>query len=124
MDVLSVAIFFYTPEGFMKLKTKRITEKRLVAVLLIFTMSAGILLFNIFRLCYLNYDYYRDKTYDQITTSSVLKAERGKIYDSNMNILAKSDTVWRIFVSTRDIKKAEKAEEKAEPKKATAKKKG
>lgn len=94
----------------MKLKTKRITEKRLVAVLLIFTMSAGILLFNIFRLCYLNYEYYRDKTYDQITTSSVLKAERGKIYDSNMNILAKSDTVWRIFVSTRDIKKAEKAD--------------
>ena len=94
----------------MKLKTKRITEKRLVAVLLIFTMSAGILLFNIFRLCYLNYDYYRDKTYNQITTSSVLKAERGKIYDSNMNILAKSDTVWRIFVSTRDIKKAEKAD--------------
>lgn len=94
----------------MKLKTKRITEKRLITVLLIFTMSAGILLFNIFRLCYLNYDYYRDKTYDQITTSSVLKAERGKIYDSNMNILAKSDTVWRIFVSTRDIKKAEKAD--------------
>lgn len=94
----------------MKLKTKRITEKRLIAVLLIFTLSATFLLFNIFRLCYLNYDYYRDKTYDQITTSSVLKAERGKIYDSNMNILAKSDTVWRIFVSTRDIKKAEKAD--------------
>ena len=94
----------------MKLKTKRVTEKRLVAVLLIFTLSATVLLFNIFRLCYLNYDYYRDKTYDQITTSSVLKAERGKIYDSNMNILAKSDTVWRIFVSTRDIKKAEKAD--------------
>jgi stage V sporulation protein D (sporulation-specific penicillin-binding protein) len=94
----------------MKLKTKRITEKRLVAVLLIFTLSATFLLINIFRLCYLNYDYYRDKTYNQITTSSPLRAERGKIYDSNMNILAKSDTVWRIFVSTRDIKKAEKAD--------------
>lgn len=90
------------------LKTKRLTNKRLTMVLVAFATVASLLLFNIFRLSYLNYDYYRDKTYDQITTSTALKAERGKIYDSNMNILAESDTVWRIFVSTRDIKKAEK----------------
>ncbi|MBQ8302978.1 MAG: PASTA domain-containing protein [Clostridia bacterium] len=89
---------------------KKITERRLVAILLAFSIFAGILLFNILRLSYLNYDYYKNKTYDQITTSSVLKANRGKIYDSNMTPLAESDTVWRIFVSTSDIKKAEKEE--------------
>ena len=30
------------------------------------------------------------------------------LYDRNMNILATSKTSWRIFISTRDIKKAEK----------------
>ena len=92
----------------MSQKIKSLTGKRVVAVMLLFSFMALFLLVNIFRLCYIKHDYYRDRTYDQITTSSVLKAERGKIYDSNMNILAKSDTVWRVFVSTRDIKKAEK----------------
>lgn len=92
----------------MTRKIKKITERRITAILILFFLFASFLLFNIFRLDYLNYDYYRDKTYDQITTSSVLKAKRGNIYDSNMNLLAESDTVWRIFVSTSDIKKAEK----------------
>ena len=66
------------------------------------------LLYNIFCLGVLNYEYYKSKTYDQITTSSSLRAERGVIYDSQMNILATTKTCWRIFVSTRDIKKATK----------------
>ncbi|MBO7195773.1 MAG: PASTA domain-containing protein [Clostridia bacterium] len=90
-------------------KVKRTTHLRITAILLIFSLLAAYLLFNIFQLSYLKYDYYREKTYDQVTTSSALKAERGIIYDSNMNTLAKSNTVWRIFVSTRDIKAAEKS---------------
>ena len=96
----------------MKGKIKKITQQRLTAILLVFSLFASFLIFNIFRLDYLKYDYYKDKTYNQVTTSSVLKAERGCIYDSNMNILAKSNTVWRIFVSTRDIKTAEKRDGK------------
>ena len=92
----------------MKGQTKKITERRIIAILLCLSLFAGYLLFNIFRLGYLKYDYYRQKTYDQVTTSSVLKAKRGNIYDSNLNILAESDTVWRIFVSTRDIKNESK----------------
>ena len=96
----------------MKGKIKKTTHKRLTAMLLVFAFCASYLIFAIFRLGYLNYDYYKDKTYDQVTTSSVLKAERGRIYDSNMNIMADSNTVWRIFVSTRDIKAAEKKDKK------------
>lgn len=92
----------------MKSKIKKTTHKRLTAILLLFAFCASYLLFSVFRLGYLNGDYYKDKTYDQVTTSSVLKAERGCIYDSNMNPLAKSNTVWRVFVSTRDIRAAEK----------------
>ena len=92
----------------MKGVVKKQTARRLIAILLLFSIFASYLLFNIFKLCYLNYDYYRQKTYDQVTTSSVLKAQRGVIYDTNMNVLAESNTVWRIFVSTKDIKSASK----------------
>ena len=96
----------------MRGQNKIITQRRIVAVLLCFSLFAGYLLVNIFRLDYIKYDYYREKTYDQVTTSSTLKAKRGNIYDSNLNLLAKSDTVWRIFTSTRDIKNASKRDGK------------
>ena len=94
----------------MRNKTKKTTEKRIIAILLLFSIFGIYLLVNIFRLDYIKYDYYKNKTYDQVTTSSVLKAKRGNIYDSNMNVLAQSDTSWRIFLSSRDIKAREKAD--------------
>ena len=92
----------------LKRVTKKSTEMRMIAVLLCFSLFASFLLFNIFKLDHLNYDYYKNKTYDQVTTSSKLLAKRGEIYDANMNVLAESRTSWRIFVSTRDIKEASK----------------
>ncbi len=77
-------------------------------MLLLFALASSFLIFNIFRLCYFNHDYYVKKTYDQVTTSSRLVAERGVIYDANMNVLAKSNTVWRVFVSPKEIRLAEK----------------
>ncbi len=89
-------------------KAKKTTQRRLTAILILFSLFASYLIFNIFRLDYINYDYYKNKTYDQVTTVSALKAKRGNIYDSNLNLLAESDTKWRVFVSTRDIRSAEK----------------
>ena len=84
--------------------SKHKTSRRATVVLLSFLLISCLLLFNIFRLdCFL-YDYYKDKAFDQITTTSALKAERGKIYDANMELLATTKTSWRIFVSTKDIK--------------------
>ena len=94
----------------MNVKTKNLTKIRLISVMLLFSFFGLILLNNIFRLSYLNYDYYKDRAFDQITTSSVLKANRGCIYDSQMNLIAKSDTSWRIFVTPKDIKKADKSQ--------------
>ena len=86
----------------------RITHRRAVALILVITIFSGYLLFNIFSLGFFKYSYYTDKTYDQITTSTSLKANRGTIYDSAMNVLATSSTTWRLFVSSRDIKTKEK----------------
>ena len=92
--------------------TKNKTKKRAGVVLTAFLLFAVYLLYNVFRLDYVLYDYYKDKTYSQVTTSSPLRAKRGNIYDSNMNLLATSNTVYRVFVSTKDIKTKSKKDGK------------
>ena len=96
----------------LKARTKNSTKKRIGAILLLFLFFASYLLYNIFYLGYVKHDYYKEKTYDQITTTSPLPAKRGNIYDANMKILATSNTEWRISVSTRDIRSAEKRDGK------------
>lgn len=84
------------------------TKKRIVVISLCFILFTSFLISNLFKLQILSYDYYKNKVYDQITTTSALRANRGNIYDTNMNLLATTNTAWRIFISTKDIKKAEK----------------
>lgn len=86
-------------------KIKRKTIRRARIALLAFALAAVILILNISRLAIVMFDEYRSKAFDQITTSSKLKAERGSIYDSSMNTLAEARTTWRVFVSPRAIKK-------------------
>ena len=92
----------------MKRTAKKITKRRMVIVMTAFMLFAVYLITAVFRLCFLEYEYYRQKTLEQITTTSALRAERGKIYDSNMNLLATNKTVYRIFVSSKDIKSKSK----------------
>ena len=88
--------------------TEASAKKRIVIISISFLLFASFLIINLFKLQILSYDYYKSKVYDQITTTSALRANRGNIYDSNMNLLATTNTSWRIFISTKDIKKAEK----------------
>ena len=103
--------FIYKEEKMLKSNitlTKQKTKRRAFTVLLSLALTTCLLLFNIFRLDFFLYDHYREKAFDQITTTSTLKAERGEIYDANMNLLATTKTTWRVFVSTTEIKKASK----------------
>ncbi|HBJ19045.1 MAG TPA: hypothetical protein DDY70_04830 [Clostridiales bacterium] len=87
-----------------------VTRRRTKITAIAFLIFAAYLVTNIFRLQYFRHEYYKDKVYDQITTSSAMRAKRGNIYDANMNLLATTRTVWRVFLSSRDIKKTEKAD--------------
>ncbi len=62
------------------------------------------LLGRIFYMQVFKYDEFQKTVIDQITVSSTLTAQRGDIYDSNMNLLATNRTVWRLFISPKDIK--------------------
>ena len=90
--------------------TVPITKKRMLITAVAFGLFLTYLIYNLFDLQLVNYSYYQNKVYDQITTSSAMKAQRGNIYDANMNLLATDKTVWRIFVSSREIRKCQKEE--------------
>ena len=85
--------------------SKKKTFQRASVILITFMLFSCFLLFNVLKLDLFLYDHYKEKAFDQITTTSTLKAERGDIYDSNMNLLATTKTTWRIFVSTKELQK-------------------
>jgi len=101
---MALPSLYFLFQGDRLKNSKMSVEKRITVVLIAFLLFACYLLINVLRLDLFMYDYYLNKTYDQITTSSTLPAKRGSIYDANMNLLATSDTVWRVFVSPREIK--------------------
>lgn len=51
-----------------------------------------------------NHDTYLTKVIDNVQTETTVSAQRGVIYDRNMTQLATNTTVWRVFISPRDIK--------------------
>ncbi len=80
-----------------------LTAKRATGILCFFGAVMLFLIGKIFYMQYFEYDKYQQKVLDQITYTSTLTAMRGNIYDSNMNPLATNKTVWRIFISPKDI---------------------
>ena len=59
---------------------------------------------RLFTLQIINYDYYQNKVLANVQKETTVTASRGIIYDRNMIQLATNYTVYRIFVSPRDIK--------------------
>lgn len=69
-----------------------------------------VLILKLFQLQIINYDYYQNKVLNNVQRMTPLSATRGEIYDANMNKLASNYTVYRIFISPRDIENDEQAE--------------
>ena len=76
---------------------------RSLFILVAFMAMWCIIIFRLFDLQILDYDFYQNKVINNIQRYTTLKAERGEIYDANMNTLASNYTVYRIFISPRDI---------------------
>lgn len=83
---------------------------RSLFILLVFMIGWCLLILRLFQLQIIDYDYYQNKVINNIQRYTTLKAERGEIYDTNMNTLASNYTVYRIFISPRDIETEEQAQ--------------
>ncbi len=72
------------------------------AVLLVVPLSIGL-----FSLMIVNHDKYESQAIDNQTRSTAITADRGVIYDRNMNVLAASTTVENVFLDPLEISQAE-----------------
>ena len=68
-----------------------------------FGIAAVLLIGVLFNMQILDYEKYQQDVIDNLTVETVEKADRGKIYDSNMNLLATNTTAYRVFISPADI---------------------
>ncbi|MBP3322521.1 MAG: PASTA domain-containing protein [Clostridia bacterium] len=76
---------------------------RTIAVFVVFAMIAIFLCGRLFKLQILEYDQYLGKVLDNLMQVSVIKAQRGVIYDRNMQKIAANVTTYRVFISPADI---------------------
>lgn len=77
-----------------------IMRRRMWTVLVLFMLFGfAVVIVQLFRLQIIEGEYYQSLAIRQQTTSTMLGAKRGTIYDKNENPLAKSATVWNICIS-------------------------
>ncbi|MBO7762992.1 MAG: PASTA domain-containing protein [Clostridia bacterium] len=84
------------------------TAKRASILLLIFSLILTYLGGRLFLLQIPGYRAAQEKVMDEITVSSALAAKRGDILDSSGRILATDKTVYRIYISPKNIARREK----------------
>jgi len=94
----------------VKVLKNRINSKwRIVIVFSFFGLLALVVTVNLFLLQILDYKGYKERALDQYMVETSVSAERGTVYDTNMNPIAVSVTVERVFISPVDIKDQQEA---------------
>lgn len=93
------------------MKRTRLMGRTLIVLIIFAAICLG-LGGRLFYLQVVKGDEYRDYVLDNLIQKTVIKAQRGTIYDRNMLQLAANSTTYRIFISPYDIDKATKKDEK------------
>ncbi len=90
------------------------TYRRTLIFALILIVAWGILIGRLFLLQIVDNDKYQAIVIDQLTKEYTTDAERGKIFDCNMKLLATNTTTYRVFISPYDINNYEPAKNDAD----------
>lgn len=99
----------------MSKKPTKLMWTRMITVVLLITLTmfcvTGVRLADIMIV---NGEFYKEKASEQQLYDTETTALRGDIYDCKMNLLATSATVWNVYVTPNDFKKAYTDTTKAE----------
>jgi len=90
---------------FLKEKNKMFRRTLTMALIVVFGWS--FLVVRLFGLQIIENDKYKSIVINQLTTETKTTPERGKIFDSDMNLLATNTTVYRVFISPLAIRQFE-----------------
>lgn len=81
-----------------KLVTSAI-KRRILAITMVFILLFTVIVGRLAYLSIIQHTYWMDRASSQQLRDSSIAAERGIIYDSNMQILARSATVWTVALA-------------------------
>ena len=86
--------------------------KRIMIIMLsIVIVTVSVTSFRLVTIMLIRGEEYQSKASAQQLHDAYIAAERGNIYDTNMNVLAKSATVWTIYVTPNDLTKLSEKEQ-------------
>ena len=89
------------------LKEKNNMFRRTLVIALLVVLGWSVLVVRLFKLQIIENDQYQKIVISQLTTETKTSAERGKIFDSDMNLLVTNTTVYRVFISPLAIRTEE-----------------
>lgn len=81
-------------------------KKRMTVTVGIIVCGFCVLIFSLANLSIMRHDELSEQAINQQLRDTVVTAQRGTIYDANMNILAKSETVWTVALSPKQLQSA------------------
>ncbi len=82
-------------------------HQRILAVMAVFGLLAFVpMSLRLYELMILRYEYYADLALRNQTRTTAVTAERGTIYDTNMNILACSVSVETVYLDPHELKQS------------------
>ncbi len=84
-------------------KENRIRKGNAMTMIVCVALAVAVITVRLFYLSFFKFDEYQKKVIDQLTTEIKVSADRGYIYDSNMNVLASNYTVYDISISPSRI---------------------
>ena len=83
-------------------------HRRILAVMAILGIGAFLpAALQLYSLMVLNYDYYSQKALRNQTRTTLVTADRGTIYDRNMNILAMSVGVENVYLDPHELRQSQ-----------------
>ena len=82
-------------------------HKRILASMAILGLLAFIpMIWRLYQLMIIQYDYYAEQALRNQTRTTTVNADRGRIYDRNLNLLATSVGVENIYLDPHELKQA------------------
>ena len=85
--------------------SRQMLKRIMVIMLAVVIATVSVTSFRLVTIMLVRGEEYQSKASAQQLHDAYIAAERGNIYDTNMNVLAKSATVWTIYVTPNDLTK-------------------
>lgn len=82
---------------------KEMVVRILVVVLALIIAFSGVSTYRLVNIMIVNGEEYQSKASEQQLYDSLITAPRGDIYDTNMQVLARSTTAWTVYITPNGI---------------------